>query len=138
MKHLTIVAVLGATLITSATAQAGHPVRGEAKPRLIQAQRLEATATVQAWRSKPLTTKHLIYIHVYRNGREVKQASANGCGATYRQRGLQVRVRILGCAHRRFRVQVRYVSFGRHQQPVIVRITTSACDTLPGARGGCY
>jgi hypothetical protein len=127
-----ILAVLGFT----GAAQAGHPVR-EAKPRVIETTHLMATDEVESWESKPLTTKQILYVHVYRRGREIKQRFVTGCGAGYRSGGLVVRMRVRGCAKGRWSIALRYVSLARPQR-FKVRITTNACDRVPGARGGCY
>jgi hypothetical protein len=120
----------------AATAQAGYPVR-ESKPRVIQTMRLTATSEIGTWESKLLTTKQTLYVHVYRRGQEIAQRSVTGCGAGYRENGLIVQMRVHGCTKSRWSIALRYVSLS-HPQRFKVRITTSACDRVPGARGGCY
>lgn len=134
-RSILVLSILLAAML-AATAQAGYPVR-ESKPRVIQTAHVTASGRVQIWESKQLTVRQTLYVHIYRHGREVKQQTASGCTAGYRSQGLIVRMRVHGCTHRRWSIALRYVSLSGIQR-FKVRITTSACDRAPGARGGCY
>lgn len=108
LATLVVAAVLAATPIASAGSL------GRA--------RLVATTDPGLWESRPLPRRLTVFVHLYRNSREIEQVWLNRCAAYYADRQLYVRLTIRGCRRGRYRVRLRYVSLSR-EIPFVARLT---------------
>lgn len=116
MKIRAFLIALLAVLTVAPAAQATAP------PNVIQEKTLTATSTVQKFE----TTKQggIVYVHIYSNGKELRQHYLGSCGASYEGQGIYIKLRLLDCrksGHHPF--LLRYVSMGKPKR-FVVRLST--------------
>ena len=86
------------------------------------APRLLATTDPGLWESMPVPRRLTVFVHLYRNSREIDQVWLNPCAAYYADRELYVRLTIRGCRRNSYRVRLRYISLAR-AVPVVARLS---------------